>query len=308
MNGVSEAVRARIAAARAPSREIGAKWRAGSEMRALEALFADCPLDCPEPAARHAEQLLGDSGWVEGLLAPLVAALAGEPFFEPPFRASRDRLRNGAVLFECPAASLSASVMDARAPAGETIIFTGRVTVTRYVRAGGATLRRWRAEPLAAEFCAGDAGRCEEIAPRALVDGAVQRCDGRTQAQLPGGAASDVVTLAVVARAGTPLMREYRIADGNLVRVASADERASRTEMLLAYLRLAGRTDAGARFEAATRDAAFHLRWAAMREWLALDARAALPRLGEMAAGDPHSEVRAAALRMLPIVEARCRG
>jgi hypothetical protein len=308
VNGVSEAVRARVAAMREPSRAIGSQWREGAEVRALAGLFADCPLDRPEPAADRAERLLRDSAWVEGLLAPLVAALSGEPFFEPQFRSSRDRLRSGAVLFECPAVSLSASVTDARTMSAETVIFTGRVTVTRYVRAGGATLRRWRAKPLAGEFMASDAGRCEEVEPVVLADGAVRRCDGRTQAQLLGGARSDVVTLAVVARAGTPLMREYRVADGGLVRAASADEQASRTEMLLAFLRLAGRADAGARFEAATRDPAFHLRWAAMREWLALDARAALPRLGEMAASDSHAEVRAAALRTLPMVEARCRG
>jgi hypothetical protein len=42
-----------------------------------------------------------------------------------------------------------------------------------------------------------------------------------------------------------------------------------------------------------------------MREWLALDAAAAAPRLAEMACADLHAEVRAAAACMLPIVEQR---
>jgi hypothetical protein len=41
-----------------------------------------------------------------------------------------------------------------------------------------------------------------------------------------------------------------------------------------------------------------------MREWLALDAAAALPRLRALA-DDPHHEVRAAARATLPLVEAR---
>lgn len=311
MNGVSEAVRAAVAASRAASRETNLRWRSGAGFRALEAAFADCPAGCPEAAAERAGQLLADAGWVEALLAPLVDALAADPFFEPPFRLSRDRLRTGAVLFECSAASLSASVVDADALAAlpaTTVTFTGRMAVTRYIRAGRARLRRWQAEPAHAEFSAGDAAPCRELAAVPLADGAVHRCDGRTRAQLLADADRDVVTLAIVARAGVPLMREYRIADGSLARVASADEHASRTAMLLAFLRLAGRADAGERFDAATRDAAFHLRWSAMREWLALDARAALPRLSEMAVRDPHPEVRAAALRTLPAVEARCRG
>jgi hypothetical protein len=75
--------------------------------------------------------------------------------------------------------------------------------------------------------------------------------------------------------------------------------------MLLAFLRLAGRADAGPQFDAATRDPAFHLRWAAMREWLALDARAAMPRLEAMMVADPHVEIREAAARTLATIRLR---
>jgi hypothetical protein len=119
-------------------------------------------------------------------------------------------------------------------------------------------------------------------------------------------AATDVVTLVATLRAGAaPLMREYDIATGALVRIADADDRPSRTEMLLRFLRMAGRAEAGTCFAEATRRPEFHLRWTAMREWLALDAGAAAERLTEMARTDPHAEVRAAAAGMLPMVEAR---
>ena len=311
MAGISRAAREAIVVSRQAARDTILRWQASAEYRALAAAFADCPAEDPEPAAIRAEHLFADAGWAAALLYPLLAALATDPFFEPPFKVSRDALRIGAILFECPAAAITASVTSAAAmailPLPATLVVSGRVQVTRTIKAGGAALRRWRAGLLAPDFSAGTAAPCEEIAPISLADGDVRRCDGRIEAQLLAGAQTDVVTLVATIRAGAaPLMREYAIADRRLLRVASADDRASRSEMLLAFLRLSGRADAGGRFEAVTHDPAFHLRWAAMREWLALDARAALPRLAEMAVDDPNREVRAAATQTLAVVEAAC--
>lgn len=191
-----------------------------------------------------------------------------------------------------------------------TVIVSGRMAVTRWVRAGGATLRRWRTEPVTPQFTAALAAPCTPLDPVALADGAMLRVDGRTDGQLATGATSAMVTLTATIRTGAaPLMREYRVADGALLRVGSGDEAASRVEMLLTFLRESGRADAGQRFAEATRDPAFQLRWAAMREWLALDARAALPRLREMAASDPHGEIRASARVTLATLRTRlsCR-
>jgi hypothetical protein len=310
MSGVDEAQRAAILAARGTARDTIRKWRGGAAWRTLEAAFADCPADDPAAAMACAATLLGNGDWAAALLDPLVEALADDPWFEPPLRPNRDALRIGAVLFDCPAASISACRTSAaamrRLPAPVAIAFSGRLAVTRYVRAGGATLRRWHAEPAGSDFRADTASPCHALAAIRLSDGDVHAIDGRCEAQLLAGAAGDVVTLVATIRAGAaPLMREHAIADGRLLRVASGDERTSRTEMLLAFLRLAGRADAGACFEEATRDPAFHLRWAAMREWLGLDARAALPRLEAMAAADPHAEIRDAAARMLVVVRSR---
>ncbi len=306
MNGIGAATRAAIVAARAAAPVTVRTWRESSAHRLLTARFVDCPAEDGHEAIARATALLSDTGWVEALLHPLVEALAAEPLFEPPFRASRDPLRVGLVLFECPAVSFSACVTSAaemrRMPPPASCTFTGRLAVTRYVRSGGATLCRWRTAPANADFRSADAPPCVEEAPVHLTNGTVLPIDGRCEAQLLAGAASDVVTLVATARAGAPLMREHAVADGRLLRVASSGDRASRTEMLLALLRLAGRAEAGSCFEAATQDPAFHLRWAAMREWLALDARAALPRLAAMAVGDPHPEVREAAARTLAVV------
>lgn len=309
MNGIDAETRAAIVAARAAAPGIVRAWRDGPAWRMLAATFADCPASDAEEAMGRATRLFGDGGGAEELLQPLVEALATDPLFEPPFRTSRDALRIGAVLFECPTVTLSACVTSAaamrRVPAPASCTFSGRLAVTRYVRAGGAVLRRWRTAPAGADFRAATAPPCAEVEPLRLADGAVHGIDGRYEAQLLADAASDVVTLVATARAGAPLMREHALDDGRLLRVANGDDRASRAEMLLAFLRLAGRADAAPCFAAATRDPAFHLRWAAMREWLALDARAALPRLEAMATADPHGEVREAATRTLAAVRPR---
>jgi hypothetical protein len=306
MNGVDAETRAAILAARASARDIILHWRDSPAHRAVEAVFTGCMAEDASEAMRRASDLLGDTGRVAALLQPLLDALTKDPLFEPPFRTSRDAMRVGAVLFEGPAVTLSACVTSAaamrKAPPAASCTFTGRRAVTRYLRAGGASLRRWRTGPIGSDFRADTAPRCIEQASLRLMDGVVLAIDGRTEAQLLTGATSDVVTLVATARATAPLMREHAIADGRLLRIASGDERASRTEMLLAFLRLSGRADAGARFEQASREPAFHLRWAAMREWLALDARAAFPRLEAMAVTDPHAEVRAAAQRTLETV------
>ncbi|MHA6718317.1 hypothetical protein ACX40Y_02585 [Sphingomonas sp. RS6] len=310
MRAPSDAMRADIAASRARSLAIVGAWKTLPVQERLRATFADCPLDCADPAADRAAALLADSGWIGDLLDPLVTALAADPWFEPPLRASRDALRSGALLFDSPVATLTMSVTNAAAlaraaPQPPSIVFTGRVAVTRYIRTGGARWRRWRTEPASPGFSAANAASPLPIADFQPRDGQVDRLDGRIEAQLPYGARHDIVTLTATIRAGaSALMRGYddRL---RLARIASADDGASRVEMLLAFLRHSGRSDAGPAFLAATRDPAFHVRWNAMREWLALDARAALPRLIEMATLDPHPEVRAAATAARALVETR---
>lgn len=277
-----------------------AQFRADDPYRALEAAFAYGPAE----TATHA--LLADSGWVGALIAPLIAALAEDPWFEPPFRVARDGLRIGAIVFENAAVSITATVLSADAlaatPPPRSVVLAGRLTLTRYVRGGGARLRTWQAPAAAEDFDAAAAPRCVALPDRSLADGDVIRHDGRTHGQILADATSDVVTLGVTLRAETaPLACEYALPEGTFLRVATNDDRAARTQMLLAYLRLAGRRDARC-YDAATRDGAFFLRWAAMREWLAVDVRAALPRLRELA-HDPNAEVRAAASVTLASVE-----
>ncbi|MES2337859.1 MAG: hypothetical protein V4537_07185 [Pseudomonadota bacterium] len=296
--------RSRWDASRAESAAVAQRWRTCPDRLALADMFDDLAASSLPIARDRAMTLLGDAGWVRRMLAPLTAALAADPLFEPPLKVSRERGRIGAILFDAPAARVTASVLSARAPAASpaTVVLPGHVSLTRYVRAGRAHLRRWR--------LAGD--RLDEIAPLFPGDGDVALHDGRSEGHLVAQAESDVVTLTVILRAGAgPQMREYRIADGAAVRAATTDDAASRTAMLLTLLRVSGRSDAPDVFDAATHDPAPTARWSAMREWLALDAAAALSRLAEMAGSDPDAEVRGVAGETQALVRrkaASCRG
>lgn len=280
--------------------DIARAWRGGAAFRTVEEALSAPPDGDAGAAARAARALLDRDDWLGPLVEPLVAALRDDPWFEPPLRVGRDPLRLGAVLYDGSAATLGLTVLSADAlaaqPVPATVIVPGRVTVVRYLRAGGARLRLWHAERVGAGFSAATARPCRAIGERPLADGLVLRHDGRVRGHQLTGATGDVVTLTATIRTGAaPLMREYRVADGALLRTATLDDGASRAQMLLTLLRVTGRADAAGCFDAASRHPAFFLRWSAMREWLATDWRAARPRLAAMAAGDPHAEVRAAA-------------
>lgn len=297
-----------LTAAAARSVAAARAWRRGAAYRFFDAAFAR-QTDA-EALADRSVGLLADDALITDLFAPLVSALRDDPWFEPPFRVSRDGLRIGAVLVDTPQVVVSASVTSAdrlaRIGAPATVIVPGRLTVVCYWQAGGVKVRRWAAGSVAAGATLATLAPCTELETLHPRDGQVVVIDGREQAQLLVGAHADVVTLTATIRAdAAPLMREYRIVDGAPVRLGMLDDRGARGDMLLALLRHSGRADAGDCFADATHDAAYFRRWSAMREWLALDVRAALPRLRAMALDDPHAEVRAAATATLAVVEAQ---
>ncbi len=250
-----------------------------------------------------ARALLTDHMWIADLIAPLVDGLRADPWFDPALRFTRDGLRTAIVLADLPEVTLTASVTSAAALAQlalpATLVLSGRRALTHYVRGEGTQVRRWQLVEDAQR-------RCVEIAPLHLQDGDLIALDGRREARLIVAAPRDVVAITATAKPGADaLMHEFSTGDGHHVRSATADDRASRAELLLALLRASGRSDAADSFDAISRDPAFHLRWAAMREWLMLDARAARSRLAEMAAADPDAGVRAAAVLTLQRLDAR---
>ncbi|WP_337848169.1 hypothetical protein [Sphingomonas sp.] len=261
-------------------------------------------LQHPDAIRAAAIALLSDCTWLAEVLAPLIAGLAADPWFAPAIRVQRDARRTALVLADLPALTLSASITAAAplASAGppSRFVLPGRQRVTRYLRGGDAQVRRWQRIESDVPV------RCSEVAGETLADGMLTMQDGVREARLIVAAARDVVAVTATVKPGADaLVREFAVADGRLLRQASADDAASRAELLLMLLRASGRTDAGACFDSVSHDAAPQLRWAAMREWLMLDAHAAHPRLTAMAANDSDAAVRAASRRTLATLAAR---
>ncbi len=278
---------------------VSAAWRASDAVVALKAAIDAFDRRDVDAAAKSARHLLANAGLIDDLLAPLFAALAADRWFAPPIRAHRDARTIGAILCDTPAARLTASVAAPAATMPPTVVVPGQVAVTRYHRAGGVVLHRWDGGAIAEPFVARAAALARPIASLTPRDGDVVIHDGRRVGHVRIAVAA-VVTVTLLLRTGSaPLARAYRTADGALVQAATTDDAGSRGAMLRALLRASGRRDAAPLFAAATHDTGFDARWGAMRDWLALDAERALPRLAAMAEADPHPEVRAAATATL---------
>lgn len=245
-----------------------------------------------------ARALLADGTWLRRWLQAEVGRLR-EPDYQPRVKAHSDPARTGVVLFHNHAvqvALVKVAPSDGPPPLRRSNVLSGKVTWSLYLRGAGARLLRWR--------LSGD--RLVPTRGRVLRDGSMLRHDGRTHAQVIDAGRCPVVVLSITLSAGASgIVREYAAADGRHLRSATHDEDASRSAMLLTLLRAAGRSDAGEVFRLASHEPAPMLRWHAMREWLATDLPAALPRLVELATGDPDAPVRVAAAAALRVVEGR---
>lgn len=261
-------------------------------------------------------RLFSETAWLDAALANCIAAARANPLFVPPWRAVGSDIHRAALLVDLPQVAVAASVVTpdalaARKRAGGgrgSVNFGGRRIVFRILRAGGARFSFWRAPRAGNGFRAAAAPPCERIGERALIDGETVVLDTAETSYVVESASRSLVFLQGEVRLGAaPVVREYDAASRRLIGVSSGAEAPSRIEAMLAWLRHAGRADAGPLFAAFARHAPFFLRWRAMREWLALDPDAALPELARMAGADPHPEVRAAAVRTLAMLGERSR-
>lgn len=238
--------------------------------------------------------LFADAAWLPTLLDPLVAGLARDPFFQPPLRIGGDGHRMGMVLARDERATVTLSVIRLGGGDPATASAAGRVQLLHIIRAGGASIEL---RPVAG----GPASLCP------IEDGDNLRIDGRTTASALVGQQSTVILLsASLAADCSQAVRIFDRATGALLRSSATDEADPRTQLLLSLLRASGRANAADCFAEASYGAAPGLRWEAMREWLLTDAATALPRLAEMATGDPDHDVRGAAAATLDRARQSC--
>jgi hypothetical protein len=257
-----------------------------------------------------ARAFVEDDAAIAALIDAAIAAVAADPFCRPPLRASRSAVHDGLLLFSRPALTVQLAVMSADGLAikrrfregGASIAFAGQRTLFRFLKAGGASLSIWEAPLIEPGFTAAGSGRCRLRERRRLADGDMIELDGRRESFVVDAATSDILYLVAATSLGAaPVGAEYDSGTRELVAAASTDDASSRTQMMLSLLRIMERQDAAPQFAQMVESEHFYARWQAMREFLALDADAALPHLRAMALADPHSEVREAAARTLAL-------
>ncbi len=296
--------RTRQRATQAKINALGMQWSDGPVQRHFAALVAGAQ---PRNAAALAEAFrvaFANDFWVDVLVGELAAATRDDPYFMPPFRAFKNDMHSGLLVYEDAHVMVAAGVTRAVELAahksggrGGSINFSGQVTVLKFVRAGGATLSFWEAPPIAGDFTAAGAGTCRHVGSRRVADGEVLVIDGRSQSYIVDHASANFLLLQAVIKADqAPLGVEYDAATGTYLGCSATDDADSRIQMMATLLRKLGGGDAAFAAIAGFLDhPRFFVRWHAMRELLGIDARAALPRLAAMAARDPHADVRAAA-------------
>lgn len=287
---------------RAEIAAFAARWAAATPLAALARVLDTLDRPSAETVEGHIRPLLEEPDWIEPLIGALVAEAARDPFFEPPLAPVRSDVQSGLILYagRHAAIALGVGALDRlaakkRATRDGSIVVPGHLSLMRAIVGGDATLSLW-------------AGGWRDGAPRptcrsagtlTLHDGAVLRIDGRTTSFLIDHARADIVLLhATIFAEPAPAACEYDRRTLALAGTSAASERASRVQMLTSLLGALDRPDAAA-FDAASRNPESFARWHAMREWLALDADAAGPRLAEIAGGDPDAELRALAKETL---------
>jgi hypothetical protein len=289
--------------------QVAARLRELPALARLEDGLAEAQQTGADGILALARELVAAPDAMEEILEALIGAARQDPFFRPHFSLAAGDVHSGLTLFDRQALTITLAVMNADAIAakraerlggGASLIFTGRRSFFHFIRTGGATLSFWEAPVVEGGFTASDSGRCRLIERRRIRDGETVEMDGRRFTFIVDEAVEDIAFVhAATSLGAAPLAVEYDSATLGFVGASSTDEASSRTQMMLALLRIMDRKDAVPVFREMLISEHFYARWQTMRELLALDAAAALPHLRTMAAEDPHPEVRQAAAHTL---------
>jgi hypothetical protein len=286
-------------------------WRSQPTLAALhDALDA---LDAPtaEQIRTLIEAAFADTAWVDLWIAAMARSALGSRYFQPPLAPTSNAFQRGIAVFAHPLVSVSLNILPLDVLAAKkmrrvgpaAVIFTGSVSVQKFLRAGGALLRMWEAEASSDTFSLADGHACRPAGHHPLVDGEIFTLDGRTQSYVIEHAVGDIVLLQAEIHADrAPLLVEYDAETCVAVAAGSTNDLASRSQMLISFLAAHGRQGDEAAIEPFTHDASFFLRWHATAELLRMNQARARARLHEMAHEDPHPDLREAARSTLEML------
>jgi len=290
------------------------RWAEGPVHQAFARAMAAIPARTAEAVGEAMRTLFANDFWVDQLIDTLAETMRRDPYFEPPFRHLNSALHAGLVVYEDDLVSVAAGVGSVtqlaarkRSPREHgSIVFSGQLSVIKFVKAGGARLAFWETPPIAQDFTAAHAGPCTRVAERRIADGEILIVDGRHQSFIIEHATANLVVVQAVVKADhAPVSVEFDAASGAYVACSAADDSASRIQMISTLLRKLDCEAAVPTMIAFLDHPSFFVRWHVMRDLLGIDLEAALPRLKRMAARDPHPEVRQAARTTLDHIEAR---
>ena len=289
------------------------RWNQGPVQQAFEGAMARLTSHSAEAVADSARLLFADDKWVDAVIDQLAQQLRADSHFDPPFRPMTGGLHSGLVVFEDRHMSIAAGVTRAvdlaarkTAKRGATSVgFSGRVSVMKFVKAGGARISLWETAPITADFTARNAGTCARTGEIQLSDGDIVTIDGRHQGYVIEQARANILVLQAEINVDVaPLSVEYDSATLAYVACSATQDGASRIQMLTTLLRKLGSDAAFPAIAAFIDHPDFFVRWHVMRELLGIDAEAALPHLKRMAARDPHDDVRRTARSVLDRIQA----
>jgi hypothetical protein len=287
-------------------------WDDGAVQRRFDQAMAALPAQSAEAIAETAAALFADDAWIDAAIDGLAGKLRVDPFFDPPFRGIHSDVHNGLIIFDDERVSIAAGVTAAAQLAAKknvkraatSVGFAGRVSVLKFVKAGGARLSFWEAPRISAAFTAAEAGHCQRTGDRVIADGEILVVDGRYQSYVIEQARANLVIVqAEIILDQAPLSVEYDSASRAYVGCSANGDGASRVQMITTLLRKLDCKSAFPAIEPFLGHADFFIRWHVMRELLGIDAEAALPHLRRLAADDPHVDVRRAARAVLDRLE-----
>ena len=257
-----------------------------------QAVAAAQASDTVTAAADGVLPFLTDTGWLDALLRDGCAAMATNDLTLWPLRASRSGRTRQLLLARSERIAVTLAVIDPMEPGDsiEPIAFAGRRLLCRPLGEAAAPATLYELVD----------GRAVSRGATALSQAKVHILDESRFAWRFTPMGRPVAMLrAQIAPPGPVLIHRHDGANGARLSSVVADEEHDRAMMMLSLLRMQGRRDAADLFRAALDAPSGLQRWAAMREWLALDTAAALPDLAAMADGDPDAAVRDLARQML---------
>ncbi|MBX3562368.1 MAG: HEAT repeat domain-containing protein [Sphingomonas sp.] len=291
---------------------LGAQWNRGSVHQHFVATVANASPISAATIAEAFRAMFADDAWIDVLIGELANAMRDDPYFVPPFRALKNDIHAGLLVYEDAHVMVAAGVTRAlelathkQGKQGGSINFSGQITVLKFVHGGGAMLSFWEAPRIADDFTAAGAGSCRLVDRRRISDGEILVIDGRSQSYVVDHAGANLLLLQAAIKVDqAPLAVEYDAATGAYLGSSATDDADSRVQMIATLVRKLGHDGAFGAVATLLDHPRFFVRWHAMRELIGIDARAALPHLTAMTARDPHADVRAAAQATLERVRA----